>query len=162
MKYLALSLLLACAVAFGQTASLPTNVYAGGVSFNNSASPRLAGTGLYARLVNDGTGTYAFSVFDALPTSYKPFTVTTNVGAGVAQHLFDIGKVPLYAPVATGISWTGSNTGWQWNGGVMAAIKLPTKSGYWHVYPNVRFLRSNVSNGSGYQLTAGILLGFQK
>lgn len=159
MKYFALSLLLACAVAFGQTASLPTNVYAGGVSFNNAASPKLAGTGLYARLVNDGTGTYAFSVFDALPTSYKPFTVTSNVGAGVAQHLFNIGKIPLYAPVSTGISWTGSNTGWMWNGGVMAAVKVKNN---WHVYPNVRFLRSNVSNGSGYQVTAGVLIGFQK
>lgn len=156
MKTLALLSVFLALPLFGQN---PTNVYAGGVSFNSAASPKLAGTGLYARLVNDGSGTYVFSVFDALPTSYKPFTVTSNVGAGVAQHLFDIGKVPLYAPLAGGVSWTGSNTGWMWNGGVMAAVKVKNN---WHVYPNVRFLRSNVSNGSGYQLTAGVLFGFQK
>ena len=159
MKYLALSLLLACAVAFGQTASLPTNVYAGGISFNSAASPRIAGTGLYARLVNDGSGTYAFTVFDALPATVHPFTVTSNVGAGVAQKLFSIGKVPIFVPLAAGISWNGSNTGWQWNGGAMASIRIKNS---WHIYPNVRVLKSSVSGGSGYQPIVGLLIGFQK
>ena len=152
-------LLLACAVAFGQTSSLPSNVYAGGVSFNNYASPRIAGTGLYAHLVNDGSGTYAFTVFDATPTNYKPFTVTSNIGAGIAQKLFTVGKVPVFLPTSAGISWNGSNTGWQWNAGAMAVVKLKNN---WHLYPNVRVLKSSVSNGTGYQPIVGVLIGWQQ
>ena len=154
MKYLAILLL--AASAFAQ-APLPNNVYAAGVSFNSSASPRIAGTALYAKLVNDGSGTYAFTVVDALPSGYKPFTVTTNIGAGVAQKLFAIGKVPIFVPASAGVSFSGSNTGWAWSGGALASIKLKNN---WHVYPNVRVVKSSVSNGTGYQPILGVLFGW--
>jgi len=161
MKRLFALLLLSALPALGQTLpSAPSNVYAAGVSFNSAASPRVAGTALYAHLASDGTGTYVFSVYDAIPTTTNPISVTSNVGVGVAQKLFVVGKIPFYAPVAAGVSWNGSNTGWQWSGGVMSAVKL-NKSG-WHVYPNVRFSKSSVNVGSGYMLIPGILLGFQK
>lgn len=159
MKSLALLALLVCSLAaFGQS-PLPSNVYAGGVSFNSSASPRIAGTGLYARLLSDSTGTYAFTVFDGLPTTVKPFTVTSNLGVGVAQKLFSAGKIPIFAPTSAGISWNGINTGWQWNTGAMASIRLKNN---WHIYPNVRVLKSSVGNGSGYQPIVGVLIGWQQ
>lgn len=154
MKKLALLSVFLALPLFGQT--LPTNIYAGGVSYNTSASPHVAGTALYARLLSDGSGTYAFTVVDALPASVKPFTVTSNFGVGVAQKLFTLGKVPIFAPTSAGISFTGSNTGWAWSTGALASVRIKNN---WHVYPNVRVLKSSVGGG-GYQPIVGLLIGF--
>jgi len=159
MKFVS-SLLLVCALAIAaaaQTDTLPQNVYAGGISFNSSASPRIAGTGLYARLLSDGSGTYAFTVLDALPASVRPFTVTTNMSAGIAQKVFAIGKVPIFVPTAAGVSFTGQNTGWAWSTGGMASIRIKNN---WRVLPNVRVLKSSVSGGAGYQPVVGLLVGW--
>jgi hypothetical protein len=136
----------------GQT----NNVVAVGVSVNPGGSPQVAGTGLWARLVNS-QGTYAFTVVDALPASIKPFTVTTNVSAGIAQKVLTINGVDILVPTAAGISWTGSNTGWAWSTGGMAAFKYKQT----RILPNVRFLKSSVSGaGAGYAVIAGILFGW--
>lgn len=160
MKHLfALFAVLALSLSLAAQTPAPTNVtnlYAGGISFNGTASPKIAGTGLYARLINDGSGTYAFTVVDALPASVSPFTVTTNMGIGIAQKLFTVGKVPLFLPTSAGVSFTGNNTGWQWNGGVLASIRV---KGNWRVMPNVRFLKASVGGG-GYQPIAGVLVGW--
>jgi hypothetical protein len=135
----------------GQTA----NVAAVGVSVNPGGSPQIAGTGLWARLISD-QGTYAFTVVDALPASIKPFTVTTQVSAGVAQRIFAINGVDILVPTAAGASWSGTNVGWSWSSGGMAAIKVKNV----RVLPNVRFLKSSVSGGAGYQVIAGCLFGW--
>ncbi len=134
------------------------NLYAAGASYSINAKPGVAGTGLYAHLVA-GTGTYAFTAVDALPNTTKPFTVTSNIGVGIAQKLTTVGKVGIYLPTAAGISWSGANTGWQWNGG--AAATIPLKNGYL-LMPTVRFLKSSVSGGTGYQPIFGILFGWGK
>jgi hypothetical protein len=160
MKLFARFLVVVCALAlscFAQTGTLPSNLYAAGISLNNSGSPAIAGTGLYARLVSPDTGTYAFTVIDALPASVKPFTVTTNMGVGVAQKLFTIGKVPIFVPSSAGISWNGTNTGWAWSAGALASIKLKNN---WRVLPNLRVVKSSVSNGTGYQPIVGVLFGW--
>lgn len=141
------------------------NLYGAGASYNFGATPAVAGTALYAHLLTttdangqvSNTGTYAFTAVDALPTSISPFNVTTNIGVGVAQKVATFGKIPVYMPAAAGISWKGTNTGWQWNGGVIAAIHL--KSNY-YIMPSVRFLKSSVSDGSGYQPIVGVLFGW--
>ena len=132
------------------------NVYAAGVSWNNAGVPSVAGTGLYAHLLAD-TGTYAFTAVDALPNTLKPFTVTTNIGLGVAQKVVTIGTVPIYIPSSAGISFTGSNTGWQWNAGALGSIHL---SGQYYLMPTVRIVKSSVSNGSGYQPIVGLLFAW--
>lgn len=136
---------------FGQAA----NVAAVGLSVNPGGSPQIAGTGLWARLVS-GDGTYAFTVVDALPASVKPFTVVTNVSAGLAQKMFTVSGVDILVPTAAGASWTGTNVGWAWSTGGMAAIKVKNV----RVLPNIRFLKSSVSGGAGYQVIAGILFGW--
>jgi hypothetical protein len=164
MKRVILALALVClaAISFAQTAAppdnpLPQNVYAGGVSYNNGASPAIAGTAMYARLVNDGSGTYAFTVVDALPVSVKPFTVNTNIGLGVAQKIVTIGKATVFVPTSAGISFSGTNTGWQWSTG--ALVSVPVKNN-WRVFPNVRIVKSSVSAGAGYQPIVGVLVGW--
>jgi hypothetical protein len=164
-----LTILLAFAPrALAQTSTTPTptttpapaplqNIYAAGVSYNNAAQPAVAGTALYARLASSSSGTYAFTAVDLLPASTKPFTVTTNISAGVAQKVFSIGSVPIFAPTSAGVSFTGSNTGWVWSTGAIAAIKL---KGSWSLFPMVRVAESNVSNGSGVQPIVGILIGW--
>lgn len=163
MKKFLLSFLLTIAYTIGaQTATLPvqptsiSNLYGAGISYNVGGSPTVAGTGLYAHLLNV-SGTYAFTAIDALPATLKPFTVTTNIGAGIAQKVVTIGAVPFYVPTAAGISFTGANTGWQWNGGVIASIRV---KGNYYILPSVRFLKSSVSNGTGYQPIIGILFGW--
>jgi hypothetical protein len=161
MKKILLMLLLVAVVllslcAFGQD-TLPTNIYAAGMSYNVGASPAIAGTGLYARLVSDGSGTYAFTVVDALPISVKPFTVSTNFGIGIAQKLFTISKVPVFVPTSAGISYNGVNTGWAWSTGALASIRV---KGNWRVMPNVRIVKSSVSNGAGYTPIVGVLFGW--
>lgn len=152
MKYLAL-LLLACSVAFGQSA--PQNIYAAGVSYNGSATPHVAGTALYARGLTDGT--YMVTVFDALPISKAPFTVQTQVGVGIAQKLFTVAGLPVYSPNSVNIAFNGTNTGWAWNTGF--ATRFAAKKGSkWYLMPTVRVNHSSVSSGSGYQPIIGLLV----
>ena len=163
-------ILLTVALAFpmaakAQTGSNPAapapgiqQLFMGGVSYSVGATPAVAGTGLYAHALNT-SGTYAFTAIDALPNTLKPFTVSTNVGIGVAQQIFTIGNLPIFMPTAAGISWSGTNTGWQWSGGVFVPIKM--KNG-WYLGPSVRFLKSSVSGGTGYQPIIGMLVGWGK
>jgi hypothetical protein len=153
----AVLLLLVSMVAFAQDAGTVTNFYGLGVSYNGSGSPAVAGTGLYAHLLPTNSGTYAFTVVDALPTSLKPFTVTTNFGAGVAQRVVTIGKVPIYIPTSAGVSYTGTNTGWSWSTGAMAPIHVKNN---WYIAPHVRIVKSSVSNGDGYQPIVGVLFAW--
>ena len=134
------------------------NIYAAGASYSINASPAIAGTALYAHSLNT-VGTYAFTAVDALPATVKPFTVTTNIGGGIAQKVFTLGNVPIYMPTAAGISWSGTNTGWQWSGGGLAAIHV---KGSYYLMPSVRFLKSSVSGGTGYQPIFGVLVGWGK
>jgi hypothetical protein len=134
------------------------NIYAGGGSYSVNASPAVAGTALYAHSLGN-SGTYAFTAVDALPSTLKPFTVTSNIGAGVAQRVFTVGTLPVYMPTAAGISWSGTNTGWQWSGGALVGIKV---KGNYYLMPSVRFLKSSVSGGTGYQPIFGLLFGWAK
>ncbi len=137
-------------------------IYAGGVSFAPGAEQRFAGTALLAKPVSDSSGTYAFTVLDAVPTSYQPMTVTTNIGAGIAQRVvgFDLAghKVEIFVPTSAGVSWTGKNVGWQWNAGGLADIPI---KGSWGVQPHIRFLKSSVNDNSGYQVILGVLFRYR-
>lgn len=165
--------------AQAQDAPVPnpiSNLYAVGISYNPAATQPVAGSALYAHLVAADLGTYAFTAVDALPTAGQgevantapnsgisllqlgiPTSVTTNIGVGVAQKVFTLGKIPIFMPTAVGVSWTGSNTGWQWNGGAVAAIHI---KGQYYVMPSVRFLKSSVSSRTGYQPILGVLFGW--
>jgi hypothetical protein len=157
---LCLFILLVPALLFAQAPPPPdtgvSNLYAAGVSYSPGASPAVAGTGLYAHKIAD-TGTYAFTAVDALPISTRPFVVNTNFSAGVAQRVLTIGKVPIYVPTSAGVSYNGTNTGWAWTTGAMASIRVKDN---WRICPNVRLVKSSVSNGAGYQPVVGILFGW--
>ena len=155
-----LSLFALSICCFAQAPPTLQNLYAAGVSWNQAGTPAVAGTALFAHLVNDGSGTYAFGVYDALPQNTKPFTVTSNVGMGIAQQIFKIGNTPVFIPTAAGISFTGSNTGWAWSTGVGVPIKI--KSSSWYAMPTVRVVKSSVAGGTGYQLIPTILFGWGK
>ncbi len=147
-------LVLAATLALCQTPST-NNFAAAGVSVNPGATPAIAGTGLWARLLNKDTTTYAFTVVDALPVSVKPFQVNTQVSAGIAQKLLSIRGVDILVPTAAGVSWSGNNVGWSWSSGGAAVVKV----GQGRILPNVRFIKSSNSGGAGYQIICGILIG---
>lgn len=139
---------------------LPANFGALGVSYQPGGT--VAGTGLYARLLTGGT--YAFSVVDAVPQmAQKPYYVTTSFGVGIAQKLVTItvGRVaiPIFVPTTAGVSYSGGATGWNWTTGGLAVIPLGHATS-WRLLPNVRVLKSSVSNGDGYGVVIGVLLGW--
>jgi len=140
-----------------------TNFAAGGVSYLVGGQPvasAFSGTGLYARLVSPSTSTYAFTVIDAVPQTYSPFVVDTNLAAGVAQELFTVGTWGVvYSPVAAGFTWSGKNAGWNWSGGGMLSI-TPKAGSHARILPSVRFVKSSVSSGSGYQVIMGVAFGW--
>ncbi len=168
MKLKLLPLLLLTAIAgFAQTTNPalsitdPLNIWGVGVSWNQSASPVLSqqfsGNAFYAR---DQTtaGTYAFGLIDAVPTSFTPFTTTTNLGVGIGQKVMTVGTWKIYGTVAAGPSWSGTNTGWNWSGGAMATHDLNAK--YWFGF-NARAIRSSVNQNSGNQYIFGVLVGMK-
>jgi hypothetical protein len=134
------------------------NMYAAGMAYSVNGAPPLASEAIYAHRMNDA-GTYGFTNIIALPNTVKPFTVTSNVGVGVAQKVATIANIPVYAPVGIGPSWTGSNIGYQYNAGFLASIHI--KNDYYFL-PSFRFVKSSVSNGTGYQPTIGLDFGWGK
>lgn len=166
MKYLALFVAAVLSLVGVGTVSAQTaapapvaNIYAAGASYNVGATPAIAGTGLYAHALIPSTGTYAFTVVDVLPTTVKPLTVNTDFSAGIAQKLFSINNVPFYVPTAAGISFNGKDTGWDWNTGILASVHL---KGNFYLLPNVRVVKSSVTNGTGYQPIVGVLFSWEQ
>lgn len=136
------------------TAQGPQNIYGAGVSYSVNAKPSVAGTAMYSYKLTD-SNTYFTTTFDVLPNTIRPFTVSSNVGAGVAQKVATIANHNIYCLSTAGVSWTGSNTGWQFNGGCATAFKVGTQG--FSIVPTFRFLKSNVTNGTGYQPVFGLL-----
>jgi len=106
----------------------------------------VAGTGLYGRLV-DAKGTYAVAVMDVVPTTAKPYTVTTNPSAGVAQRFYSHNNLKVFATPAAGLSYTGNNTGYSYALGGMVTYDL---SPNYALGFGGRLFKSSISN-SGYQ-----------
>lgn len=161
MRKLVLALYLAT-VGWGQA---NTNILSLGVSYTPSSSPTTAVSGLYAHQVQGGqSDTWAFTLVDAIPTVNKTITpglqFQTDTTVGVAQRVATVGRLGIYIPMAAGFSWTGSNMGWSWTSGGMAVIPVSYNKVHGLVMPSVRYLKSSVSNGSGYQLIAGVMFGW--
>lgn len=140
------------------TATLPASFYAAGASYNPSASPQFAGTLLIAKNVTvSGSNQRVFTVVDVLPVNLQTLTVSTNIGIGDALKVATIAGHEVYAPTSAGISYTGSNTGWNWTTGVAVPFKVRADKS-WYAVPNVRVLKSSVAGG--YQLVPGVLFGW--
>lgn len=148
MRNLILLSFLLSSLLFGQD-----NYAAIGTTYNHGAIPAIAGSALFAKRVTGDT--FSFTVVDALPTTYKPFTVSTQWATGIAQKVVQIGNVGIFVPMAAGITYSGTNTGWVWNSGVLVGIPL---KGTWVLYPVVRVSKSSVANS--YQVFGGILIGW--
>ena len=151
--------------------AFPTSVYGVGVSYDNGATPSMAGTLTFSHLLTS-TDTactnlvsvcYGYTVLDILPVTFSPTVVSTNVGVGVAQKALTIGKVNFFVPVGIGPTITGTNVGWNWSGGGLADVPI-TKAGQstnWHFQPNIRFVNANVNGvNNGYRLIFGFNFAF--
>ena len=140
-----------------------SNLYMAGASYNSNGSPNVAGTALYAHQINTA-GTYAFSVYDAMPNATKPLTITSNIGVGIAQKVLTIDGYDVFMPTSVGISYTGTNTGWSWSAGAGVPVKFrPAKDGgSWYIMPIVRVVKSSVANGTGYQPIVSLTFGYGK
>ncbi len=159
-------------------ATLPASVYAAGSSYSPGGSPSIAGTGLYAHLISGnctatttatGTGTvckptYAFTAYDVLPVSVSPFKVATNLSAGIAQQVFSINSVNVFIPASGGITSNGTNTSWNFTGGVLVdyVFKKNGQPTHWHLMPNARWIGTGVTGSTNFQITGGLLLGLDQ
>lgn len=141
------------------------NIYAAGVSANPGTKPTVAATVLYARQIMatdeisgvvKPTGTFLFTVMDILPATKNPFTVTTNIGGGIAQKIVTLGKVPIYVPTAAGVSFNGSDVSWAWNTGAIASFRFKDK---YFIMPTVRVSKSYINGDTQYHPIVGVLFG---
>jgi len=148
MTKLALATILFCTLGHAQ-------IIGGGVSYNQSGSPSIAGTGIYAKELTSGL--WSFSLLDVIPTSTAPVTLTTQLSTGIGQRLFTVKSWQIFAPTTTGITWTGSNTGWTWTSGLMGIREIKGRL----VMPNVRWIKSTTNNNSSYQCVAGVMIGWK-
>jgi hypothetical protein len=169
MKSKLCSIIIFCAALFLPSlcpAQDVANLYAAGGSYSQGATPAFAGTALYAHQLSadSAPAMYAFTMIDALPNKSKPFTVNTNIGAGIGVKVATIGTIPIFVPTTAGISYSGTNAGWQFSTGGAAVFKVrSTKDGGGiYVMPTLRVLKSSVSAGSGYQPIIGVLFGWGK
>lgn len=159
MKTITLLALSLCLLVFGASAqtttpAADTDIFGAGATFNGS----FAFTGLYARLVANDT--YAFTVADAVPTGVKPAVTTdVSVSVGVARRFATIGSTKFYIPTAAGPTFSGKNTGWNWSTGLLASV--PIGSGGFRLMPNVRVLKSSISE-NGYSWMGGFMFGWGK
>lgn len=151
MKIAVAVLGLVCVLAPAWAQSSPQNIVSVGVSTDGA---KVAGTGMYARLLTDGT--YAFTVADFLPTQFKPILVEKNVSAGIAKRLATIGPVSFFVPASAGLSITGSNKGWVWTTGGLA--ELPR--GEWRLQLAARVVKSSVNNNTGYRTVLSLSVGW--
>lgn len=117
----------------------------------------VAGTAIYARAL-DTSGTYSFTVMDAVPVSTKPLTVSTQIATGIAQKIACVSIVCVYVPGAAGVSWNGGATGWSWSTGGLAVVQPRGWKAL--IAPSVRVIKSSVNNNSGYQLIGGVAFGW--
>lgn len=158
MKTLLCALLAVVCLSGNCLAQDVSNLYLAGGSYSPGGSPSFAGSALYAHQIN-ASGTYAFTMIDALPASVKPFTVNTNIGIGIAQRVATINGYSIFVPTSAGISYSGTNTGWAWSTGAGVPFRLKPDSN-WYAMPSVRVLKSSVSGGSGYQPIFGLMFGW--
>lgn len=163
MKRIFLLFALLFALPFMSHAQGVNNLYMAGVSYNSNGNPQVAGTAMYAHQINT-SGTYAFSVYDAMPNTVKPLTVTSNIGVGIAQKVLTIDGHDLFMPTSAGISYTGTNTGWSWSAGAGVPFKFRAAAdgGAWYIMPIVRVVKSSVANGTGYQPIVTLTFGYGK
>jgi hypothetical protein len=98
-------------------------------------------------------------MLDAVPSTTAPGKVNTSLGLGIAQRVSSIGRVSLLMPTGAGVDWTGDNVGWAWSTGLGAAIPLPN---HMFLMPNVRGVKSSVSNGQGMRFIYGMMWGWGK
>lgn len=131
---------------------------AGGLTWNQYATPQINGNFFYMK--NVAGGTYSFTMFDVFSKTIKPFTVATSISTGAGQHVKDIGKVEIYALTTVGVVAGGTSVdenggavGASWTGGVLGMIHL--KKG-WCLVPSVRFIKSSFTDFQGaYGLAVG-------
>ena len=144
------------------------DIYGAGLAY--SGTTHVAGSAFEAHLLTGNT--YTFTDFIAVPstqtvkttdsatgavTASKSLGVSTNIGVGVAQKLVDFGKFPIYTTGTGGISWTGSDTSWQFNYGATSAIHL---KGDYYLFPWVGGLSSPTVGGT--KIEGGIDFAFGK
>ena len=147
-----MKLLLGMVILVGSLLGQSTNSNWAGVGIGYNS--QVTGIGLYAKNITGNT--YSFSVLDVIPTTYKPVVVSTQISTGVAQRVFSLKGVDFFIPTSAGITYTGVNTGWNWNTGGL--VSIPVGKTNWRIFPNVRVSKSSIVDG--YQLYGGILLGW--
>lgn len=156
MRTKVILLLLAATISsFAQTTTPavpddPSQIYATGISSNPSADPAIGGFGMYAKQLTGGT--YGVTLIDIAPLGVHPFTVATQVSAGMAQKLFMVNKLPVYGLVAVGGAFQGTNSGFAWTGGGATIATIKNKK----ILLGLRFIKSAVSNGAGYQINPAV------
>jgi hypothetical protein len=160
---LASLLLVSAAPLYSQTAEPVRDLVAAGASWNQYTQPQVSGNLMYAHQVSGGT--FSFSLVDITAKTVtdvgsdgKPvtrFATMTSVSTGLAQYLKSIGPARIYVVSTVGVSAGGESVGGTWTAGGAAVIPIGSKG--WCLMPNLRVLKSTVSE---FQGIFGIAIGW--
>lgn len=155
LKSLLSGVVLFAGLVCGAHAQGVSNFYAAGGSYNPAASPKFALTAMAAHQMNT-SGTYGFTVVDAITASDKTFN--TNVGIGVAQKVLTIARHDVLVPTSLSVSTNGAgNVGWAYGTGAYIPFKVKDN---WYVGLMARATKSSVSGGAGIQPNLTLTIGW--
>jgi len=132
------------------------NFVAAGASWNQYASPQIAGSLLYAKRLGADDSTYSFNYVDLISKNTEQFSTATSITAGIAQKLLVLGKAKVYGTTGVGIMAGGENIGYSWTAG--GAVAIPLGKGF-QVLPNVRVIKSSLTD---FQAIYGLMIGWGK
>lgn len=173
--FIAAAVLLGSTSALAQTATTPpatttpvaanpnslaplSNFYGGGLSYINGGNPALSGTLIYAHPASTSTGTYLVTIVDVIPVATKPFTVNTNIGAGVAQRVATIASHDIYGITSLSLSEDSTNVGYSFTAGGGMPFKLKTSN--WYAMPILRVYKSSITGSQGFMPQLGVVFAW--
>lgn len=133
----------------------PDHFVAAGASWNQYASPQVAGNLLYAKRIAKG-GTYSFTHVDIISKDSEQFVVAPIISTGLARHVYKFGNARIFATTTVGVAAGGENVGYSWTAGGAASISLGKG---WQLLPTVRVLKTSLSD---FQAIVGLMIGFGK
>jgi hypothetical protein len=129
------------------------DVVAMGAAWNQQAAPQINGMLVYATRIAEGL--YSFNLVDITPSTYKPFTITTNITIGLAQYMRTVGPARIYTVATAGVGAGGNTAGLAWTAGGVAMVPVGKKG--LCLLLSVRALKNTMSD---FQGVYGIAIGW--
>lgn len=122
-----------------------------GISYGTTGSPNISG--VYAHQI--ASSLYSYNELLVTHIQKSPLSLQTSAMTGIADHVYKIGPVDIFAFVEAGSATAGTSTGYAASGGGCAYVK-PWKNKEWAVIISAQPLKTNLG---GFSAIYTIMLG---